>query len=253
MPTNEGASMVGLRGVRLLAGLSDAELQRVAGLCTWKVHKPNLNFPIVSRDALDTDVYFLVSGRVRVEVQTYADSDEAEGRSKRTRGVIFRELRAGDHFGELAAIDGAKRSADIFALEESLVYHLSAKAFLGLVDEIAPLRRNLLNMLVSIVRDLSNRVFDFGTLRVLERLRGYVLQLAEERGVQGNRARIDPLPAHGDIASRIGTSREEVTRGFRQMKDDGLIVTLDTHAIEVVDVARLRELVQPGAERPPRR
>lgn len=238
--------MVGLRGVRLLAGLSDEELQRIASFCSWKVHKPNAKFPIVSRDAADTDVYFLVSGKVRVEIHTDAASDDEEGKARRARGVILRELSAGAYFGELAAIDGKRRSADIFAIEESMVYRLSAESFLRLVDEIAALRRNLLSTLVVMVRDLTQRVFDFGTLRVLERLRGYVLQLAEERGIQGNRARIDPLPSHGDIASRIGTSREEVTRGFRQLKDDGLIATLDTHAIEVLDVARLRELVHPG-------
>lgn len=253
MPRTEVATIVGLRGVRLLAGLSDADLERIASCCTWKVHKPNPRFPLVSRDANDTDVYFLVSGRVRVEIHTSADSDEAEGRLKRARGVILRELRAGAHFGELAAIDREKRSADIFIVEESLLYQMSAEVFVRLVDEIAPLRRNLLNTLVFTIRDLSKRVFDFGTLRVLERLRAYVLQLAEERGVHGNRARIDPLPAHSDIASSIGTSREEVARGVKQMKDDGLVVTLSAHAIEVIDVARLSELVHAGNGRPPQR
>jgi len=41
--------------------------------------------------------------------------------------------------------------------------------------------------------------------------------------VQANAARVEPAPAHRDIASHVGTSREEVTRELSRLGRDGLL------------------------------
>ena len=65
------------------------------------------------RADLQGEVFLLVSGRVRVT--TYA----ANGRQ-----VTFRDSEAGAHFGDIAALDGGPRSADVVTLDRVICcYH----------------------------------------------------------------------------------------------------------------------------------
>jgi len=61
---------------------------------------------IVSRENPGTDVFFLVSGRVRA--CAFTDKGKL---------VHFEELAPGSFFGELAAIDQGQRSGDCIALK----------------------------------------------------------------------------------------------------------------------------------------
>ena len=60
---------------------------------------------VLDFDDHSTDVYFIVSGDVRVLVRTAAGKE-----------MILGDFGAGKFFGEMAAIDGAKRSANVTAL-----------------------------------------------------------------------------------------------------------------------------------------
>src|SRR3712207_9596471 len=60
---------------------------------------------LVDFDDLSTDVYFLLSGEVRIMIRTPSGKE-----------VIFGEMRGGQFFGELSALDGVKRSANVTAL-----------------------------------------------------------------------------------------------------------------------------------------
>ena len=96
--------------------------------------------------------------------------------------------------------------------------------------------------LVRCVRDLTERVFAFSTLGVQNRLHAELLRLARDAGMDGNTARIDPAPRHSEIASRISTNREQVTRELSALRKQGLVETAG-RAIVIRDVARLEQLV----------
>ncbi len=237
-------SIEGLRRIRLLQGLSDAELARIASVCVWSRHRAAPDVQIISHEAGDQDVYFVVSGRVRVGVFT----QDFE------RQITFRNLPAGEYFGELAAIDGAPRSANISAVEETVLARITGRDFMRLVDEHAKVRGNLLRGLVHSIRDLSDRVYKLSTLGVRNRLYAEILRLANEAGVANdNTARIDPLPKQDEIASQISTSRFQVSRELAHMESAGLVKS-EGRALSVLDVNRIREEVEHPGEvirRPP--
>ena len=52
------------------------------------------------------DLFFILSGQLKVTIYSEAG-----------REVAFRELHAGQSFGELSAIDGQPRSANVIALD----------------------------------------------------------------------------------------------------------------------------------------
>jgi CRP-like cAMP-binding protein len=223
-------SALGLRRVKLFEGLPIPRLEELARQCRWRRFVPDEH--IISRKAPDTDVYFLISGRVS------AKAFSASGRQ-----VTFREIAAGDWFGDFAAIDGLTRSADIIAVEETLVAAMSPALFLRTLHENVEVCDRMLRRLVGTVRDLTERIYDFSTLGVQNRLHAEILRLAREAGVEGNRARIEPAPKHTDIAGQISTYREQVTRELSVMAKSGL-VEKSGRALVVPDVAKLQRIVE---------
>ncbi|OGA61642.1 MAG: cyclic nucleotide-binding protein [Betaproteobacteria bacterium RIFCSPLOWO2_12_FULL_65_14] len=230
MPQSVQPSSLGLRRIALLDGLSDERLEALARECAWRNYRAGQR--IISRAAADRDVYLIISGRVRVT--TYS----AAGRQ-----VTFRDIAAGELFGEVAAIDDMPRSADVVALESALTASIPPSVFRRLLREEPTLAERVLRRLASLVRRMSERVIDLSTLGVHRRLHAELLRLAREAGVARNGARIDPAPKHADLASQVSTYREQVTRELSALAKAG-IVRREGRALVIRDLKRLERLVE---------
>jgi CRP-like cAMP-binding protein len=230
MPKPAQPSSLGLRGITLLAGLTPERLEALARECAWRNFDAEQS--IISRAAPDRDLYFIVSGRVRVT--TYS----AAGRQ-----VTFRDFGPGEHFGEVAAIDGLARSADVVGLEGGLLASLPPAALRRLLGEEPALAERLLRDFAKLVRRLSARVIDLSTLGVHQRLHAELLRLARDAGIKDNRARIEPAPKHADLASQVSTYREQITRELSVLAKAG-VLGKDGRALVVLDVARLQKMVE---------
>ena len=222
-------SALGLRGVKLLADVPAEALEELAQQCRWR------RFPagqrVISRDAPDHDVYLIVGGRVRITAFSGAG-----------RQVTYRDMPSGEWFGDLAAIDGRERSADVDALEDTLVASMSPAVFRRLLHSHPIVCDRILDRLVTLVRDLTERIFDFSTLGVQNRVHAELLRLAKQAGINENVARIFPAPKHSDIAGKVSTYREQVTRELSAMAKQGLVRRAEG-ALVIPDVARLERIV----------
>src|SRR5262245_1554748 len=230
MSRNVQPSSLGLRAIELLEGLSPEKLDALAQQCVWRNYEAGRR--IISRNAADRDLYLLVSGRVRIT--TYSQGG---------RQVTFRDIAAGEIFGEVAALDGAPRSADAIALDAALLASLSPTQFARLMAQEPAIGERMLKRLAGLVRSLSERVIDLSTLGVQNRIHAEILRLAREAGVERNRARLEPGPKHADIASQVSTYREQVTRELSALAKAG-ILQKDGAALVVRDVARLEKMVE---------
>ena len=105
-----------LSGIEIFRSLSAADREVLAGRCESRRYAANQQ--IISHDTSSTDVCFVVSGRVRVTI--YSSSGKE---------VSFRDIEAGEMFGDLSAIDGEPRSANVVALTDSLIVSMSAQVF----------------------------------------------------------------------------------------------------------------------------
>jgi CRP/FNR family cyclic AMP-dependent transcriptional regulator len=222
-------SVLGLQRVKLLQGLPVPALEALARQCRWRRYVADER--IISREAPDTDVYLIIAGRVRVTCFSAAG-----------RQVTFGEMNAGELFGDFAAIDGLSRSADIVALEDTLVASMTPATFRRMLHEHADVCDRVLRRLVACVRELTERVYDFSTLGVQNRVHAEILRLARLAGVKDNSARIDPAPKHAEIAGQISTYREQVTRELSAMAKQGLVVR-SGGALAIPDIARLERIV----------
>lgn len=228
MPESPRSSLM-LRRVPLLDGLPDERLDTLATVCTWRTL--DTGQAVLARDADRGGIFFVISGRVRATMHA------ANGRQ-----VTFRDLTGGEYFGDLAAIDGQPRSVDVVTLEPSVVAGLARDHFLRLLEEEPVTARRVMERLVMMVRQLSERVIELSTLGVQNRLHAELLRLARHAGVQGNHARLDPAPRHVDLAAQVSTNREQITRELSALTRRGLL-RKDGKALLVQDVAELARMV----------
>lgn len=219
-----------LRGIDIFADLSADERRALAGQC--QAHHYEADKRIVSHQDSSTDVYFIVSGKVRVTIF-----------SRSGKEVSFRDLAAGQLFGDLSAIDGELRSASVVSLSDAVVVSMPAEVLWEVLRTHPAAAAVMLKELTRLVRRLSERVVEFSTLGVKNRIHAELLRLAREHMHGANKAVITPAPTHSEIASRVSTHREAVTREFNHLAQDGLI---ERHrgGLTILDVARLLRLVE---------
>ena len=166
---------------------------------------------VLARDQSRGEVYFIVSGEIRV---AFASADGSE--------TFLSRQTAGEWFGELSAIDGAGRSAEIIANTDTVIGILSLAAFDRLLASNETFRRAVLCRLAKLVRRLTERVVEFSSLSVDKRIRAELVRIARQAGGASNRAAIVLAPTHAELASRVSTHREAVTRELNRLSRLGL-------------------------------
>lgn len=219
-----------LSGVEVFSGLSTDDRKHIAEKC--RGFRYSANQLVVSHQDPHTDVYFIVGGEVRA---TYYSLSGKE--------VTFRDLGPGDTFGELAAIDGKPRSAYVITLADAFIANMPADAYWETIRRFQPVAEVTLKRLTHLVRLLSDRVVEFSTLGVKNRIHAELLRLAKEHEDAENTAIIAPAPKHADIASRVSTHREAVTRELNVLIRTGLLEK-DGGTLLVRDIARLSDMVE---------
>jgi CRP/FNR family cyclic AMP-dependent transcriptional regulator len=222
------STLLGLQKVALFKGLDSYSLQEIAAQCEWR--RCSRNEHVMRRDESGRDVYFVVAGMLRLTAPA--------GRGRR---ILLHDIGAGDFFGEHSAIDGRSRLADVRALRESLIASVPREVFLAIVASHALVRDRLLQRLTGSVRELTERLLELGAQPVQRRIRSELLRRARIAGVDANRSRLDPAPTHYEVASRIGTAREQVTRELSRLVRQGLLERAG-RTLVLRDVAALERL-----------
>jgi len=115
-------------------------------------------------------------------------------------------------------------------------------AFREILETEPKAAKKLLEHFVLEIRELTTRVYEFSTLAVSNRIQAELLRLARMAARDGKRVRISPAPTHTEIASRVSTHREAVTRELTRLSRIGLIER-ERNALLVKDVERLAEMV----------
>lgn len=189
---------------------SNIDFASVESRCRWK--KFDQNEILVDFDDPSTDVYFLISGDVRILMRTAAGKE-----------VILNEMRGGQLFGELAAVDSVKRSANVTALTRGEVCIMPASIFKDILYNTPMVAERMFRILTTRIRELNARLVEHTVLDLRHRLYSELLRMSVPRhGHEGQKV-VTPPPYHHVLAGRIGCRREQVTREFSTMTQEGLI------------------------------
>lgn len=215
--------------VKIFGDLDDETAIALSSQCRWTRLGPNSL--IVEQSDDTTDLFLIAEGRVRAKKFSLSGKE-----------VSFVDLTEGDVFGEFSAIDHQPRSASVVTLTDCVVGRISAEAFRRIVAEHPEVSLRVIEMLVAKIRELSGRVFEFSALAVRNRIHAELLRLAHNGDPDADTAIIDDLPTHYEIATRISTHREAVTREFNTLEAKG-IIRAERGRIVVLDLKALRSMV----------
>jgi CRP/FNR family transcriptional regulator, cyclic AMP receptor protein len=224
-----------LIGCKLFAGIARDRLGVLERQCRFQ--RAPRDGLIVNHTDPTTDVYFVLHGRVRVTMYSRAG-----------REVILRDFGTGDYFGELAAIDGLSRTAAVVALVESVLAAMPAAVFWDALHEHRSIAEGVLKRLAGFVRTLNERVLEFSTLGVRNRIHAELLRLARDSGEPGPAVTIRSPPTHAELASRVSTHREAVTRELGELVRLGLLERRG-NGLVITNLTKLERLVRDVGER----
>jgi len=199
-----------LAGIRLFDGLDDAELKRMEARCRWRRFKSGET--VLDYGTAGREVFFIISGAVTIVNRSFSG-----------REVAFAGVKAGDCFGELAAIDGQPRSASVVSAEEGLIAIMASEHFLDLLKRRAEITFRVLERLAYMVRSGDVRIMELSTLAATQRVYAELLRMAEPDAAGQNLWVIRSMPPLRDIASRVSTTRETVARALGQLYPTGLV------------------------------
>ena len=226
----EAAPADRLAAITALASLTPAERARIDQICVWKRHKAGEQ--IVDRNSHSRDVFFVVEGRV--EVVNYSISG---------REVAYATVGAGGLFGELSAIDGEPRSANVVAAEPCLLAVLAPQQFQDMLRSHPDLAMDILRRLARVVRTCDERIMDLATLGAVQRVHLELLRLCQPDPATGNLWVVYPMPRQHEIARRAATTRETVARVLGQLQSGGLIRRKE-RSLYINDKAALERLAE---------
>ena len=200
--------MENLRDIPLFASLTQEEGERYGKSCLWKDY--DAHELVIDIDEETTEVRFVVSGLVRV-INRFSVGKE----------VILGEMSPGHFFGELAAIDGETRSANVTTLYKSRLCIVPQKLFLQILESHPEISLEVMKVLAQRIRTLNLRLAEQSFLQAKHRLYAELIRLSKPRmGHEGQRS-VSPPPTQKGLAERIGTRREVVSREINALQKQG--------------------------------
>jgi CRP-like cAMP-binding protein len=191
----------------LFRSLGPELIHRLDSQCIWK--RARANDWVLDYEDDSVDLFFVAYGRLRVTIRPISGGE-----------IILRDISDGEFFGELAALDGRPRSAGVLALTDSVIARMAPSVFRDAVHCHSDVCDQVLALLASQVRMLASRVTEFSTFDVRHRLYSELLRLAQAGGEE---RKIAPPPTHAELAARISTHREAVTRELKRLERAGVI------------------------------
>ena len=155
-------------------------------------------------------IYIVLSGRVKV----YAASEEG-------REIVLKELGPGEVLGELA-LDGGSRSASVMTMEPTRCCVVPGARLREFFSEHPDFAWHLTRHLMQMVRRLTEQVKSLALQDVYGRTARLLTELSEPEGeIRVLRQKL----TQQDIADRVGSSREMVSRIFKQLTIGGYVAT----------------------------
>ncbi len=155
--------------------------------------------------------YIVKSGEVKI----YKLSSEG-------REQVLAMFKEGDFFGIVPLFDGGPYPANAETCVDSTLIKIGKTSFLEIVKENPAISLNILPKISKRTRAFTSAVENLSLKDVKGRLLSFILDEAEKRGKKTERGiKIDLGMTHEEIAARLGTVREVITRSLSKLQKEG--------------------------------
>ena len=207
-----------------------AALTALAAIARWRGFEPDQT--VLEAGDPARDVFFIAAGDVRIITLSNTGKE-----------MILNEFGPGQFFGEIAAIDGGPRSAGVVALTRCRICVIAAEPFMKFALATPEASHHLMRVLAGLVRESNARLLELTVLPVRPRLISLLLRMARPHGAGG--LVVSPPRPHHELAARMGTGREVVSRMLSALQRDGL-VTPARGGLLLPEPERLKAEVEAG-------
>ena len=193
--------------------LSTSELEEMSRHGIVREYRPRTM--VLSEGEATDSLYVILEGRLRAFI------GDAQGRE-----MVLATMGPGEYFGDLA-YDHGPRSASVVTLEKCRLLIVQRERFADFVARNPAFANHFINKLIHQIRLLTDNVRSLALMDAY----GRVARLLLESAVKKDGKHFVPERwTQSDIASRVGCSREMVSRIFKDLVQ-GRYITLESDRI----------------------
>lgn len=219
----------------LFAGLDEEHLLQIAAISHRKVFVKGES--IFAEGETATGFYLLAKGGIKL------CKISPDGREK-----VLHFVHPGETFAEAAFFGDGRYPAEARGVEPGEVLFFPKDSFMGLLERNPRFSLNLIVSLSQQLRRFARQIEELSFAEVPSRLAAYLIELAERKSTsyQG-KSYLDLEMKKGELASRLGTVSETLSRSFRKLKEEG-IIEVDGSRVVILDMQALTRVATQSAK-----
>lgn len=213
----------------LFSGLDMDHLAEVAAITSRRTFAKGES--LFTEGAAATGFYLLAAGGMKL------CKVSPDGKEK-----VLHFVHPGETFAEAAFFGDGRYPAEARAMEKGEALFFPREGFMGLLERNPRFSLNLIISLSLLLRRFARQIEELSFAEVPSRLAAYLMELAERKSTafQG-KTYIDLDMKKGELASRLGTVSETLSRTFRKLKEEG-VLDVEGSRVIVHDMTRLAAL-----------
>jgi len=220
------AELIGtLSTISFLRGLDSAILEEVAAAALWYAYRSGA--PVFWEGEQAAGLYYLHTGWLKV-VKSSPDGREQ----------VLRFLGPGETFNEVGVLADRPNPATAIALEDAALWLIERATIRRLLLTHPDVALRVLENMADRVTGLVQLVADLSLHSVEVRLARFLLEQATGDEVVRRR-----WNTQSELAARLGTVPDVLSRALRTLSDAGLIA-VDRQRIQILDIPALRQRAQ---------
>lgn len=212
-----------LRSISYLSGLEEATLKALAQVALRRRYDAG-QMIFLEGDPC-AGLFIVESGRVKIFKLSPGGREQ-----------ILHIFGVGEGFNDVAVLDGGPNPASAMALEPTSVLVIDRPSMVDLLGRYPALSKAIIENLAGRARHLVSLVEDL-SLRTVE---GRLAKLLLEEAKEADLGRVPRRLTQTQMAARLGTVREVVTRALQKLENEG-IIQIERHRIIILDQEALEE------------
>jgi len=214
-----------LSSIACLKTVSRSTLDEMEKRCRW--HELARGDRVFSEGDPLERIFFVLRGELRIIYYTSAG-----------KVVSLRSNAEGNFVGEMAVSSNTPAPYTVEATGPAVVASMNVRHFSNFVERDRELLQMVIVTLAARQQLLCEQLIEIATQSVPARVRAELLRLCDGTVAKDGSAVISPFPTSSELARRIGTQREAVSRELGDLQRAGLIAR-DLKGLVVHNVFRL--------------
>jgi CRP-like cAMP-binding protein len=219
------------KNISIFENLSEDELLSLMEIVIYKEYPKN--YTIVRHNDMGDAMFIIINGLVKVSLF-----------SENGREVVLDSIEKGGFFGEMSIIDKMPRSANVITIDDTETIMIKRDDFMNLLIQYPNISINILKELTARLRKADDIINSLSIHDVLGRISRFITKIFISNEVPlVTGATVDFAYTHKDLAARIGTTRESVTRALNKMLEKQ-ILNIDDKKLTIYNTNKLMEYFQ---------